>query len=401
MRMSGARRAHGVPAPASPARRTRSRTPSGSREARRAARRWPSRSGPPPRVGRRAGSDSPVSAASSRMARSGSSTVPSTGGSSPVRTSTRSPGTDGLDGRPPQPSPSPRQRWAWRGARSTSAVSSRRARRPAVSSSALPPASMRAITAPARYSPRASAPAMASRAMTSTPIRHRAPGCAPPTSSTGSAPARFPRPRPGPPSRSRRTGRGARRGAGRRGSARPGSSARLARACWGCVLIGTRPPTQDDPSGPAAARGGAHREGELDPPAAPPQGQSSSSPSTSSTAQAALDGRSGGDGLADPLTGHQPLEITHSPTASPSTSMIRSPALRPARRRAALHHLHHLDGALAPNGSGLPGRQRARAAGHPDVGAATRPSRMRSETIRLVVAFIGTASPNRRRRPRC
>ena len=54
-----------------------------------------------------------------------------------------------------------------------SAVSSRRARRPAAASSALPPASISAITAPARYSPSASAPAIASSAMTSTPTSPR------------------------------------------------------------------------------------------------------------------------------------------------------------------------------------------------------------------------------------
>ena len=60
-----------------------------------------------------------------------------------------------------------------RGARSTSAVSSRRARRFADSSSALPPASISATTAPARYSPSASAPAIETSAIASTPTSPR------------------------------------------------------------------------------------------------------------------------------------------------------------------------------------------------------------------------------------
>ena len=66
-----------------------------------------------------------------------------------------------------------RRRSAVRGARSTSAVSSRAARRFARSSSALPPASISATTAPARYSPSASAPAIETSAIASTPTSRR------------------------------------------------------------------------------------------------------------------------------------------------------------------------------------------------------------------------------------
>ena len=69
----------------------------------------------------------------------------------------------------PRPARSPRRTSAVRGARSTSEVSSRAARRFARSSSALPPASISATTAPARYSPSASAPAIETSAIASTP----------------------------------------------------------------------------------------------------------------------------------------------------------------------------------------------------------------------------------------
>ena len=64
---------------------------------------------------------------------------------------------------------SPRRLVATRGARSISAVSSRRARPAATSSSAFPPASISAITEPAKYSPVARAPAIATSAIASTP----------------------------------------------------------------------------------------------------------------------------------------------------------------------------------------------------------------------------------------
>ena len=117
------------------------------------------------------GSDSPVSADSSTVA-CALCTAPSTGTSSPARTSTTSPTASRPTGTSSQPSP-PR-RWAMLGIRSSSAVSSRRARRDAIASSALPPESISAITAPARYWPIASAPAIAIRAIASTPTRPRA-----------------------------------------------------------------------------------------------------------------------------------------------------------------------------------------------------------------------------------
>ena len=82
------------------------------------------------------GSDSPVSADSSSTA-SSPATTPSTGTTSPGRTTTTSPGRS--TSTETSSRSRPRARCAMRGARSSSAVSSRRARRPAASSSALPP----------------------------------------------------------------------------------------------------------------------------------------------------------------------------------------------------------------------------------------------------------------------
>ena len=119
---------------------------------------------PPRRIVR--GSGSPVSADSSTTA-SSETTTPSTGTTSPARTTTTSPTSSSSTGISSRVSP--RRRVATRGARSIRAVSSRRARPAATSSSALPPASISAITAPARYSPIASAPAIATSAIASTP----------------------------------------------------------------------------------------------------------------------------------------------------------------------------------------------------------------------------------------
>ncbi len=116
------------------------------------------------------GSGSPVSAESSTMA-SVLRTIPSVGITSPARTSRRSPmRTRSTSIRSTD---SPVIRFAAFGARSTSSVSSRRARLCATSSSAFPPASIIAITAPARYSPSANAPAIARRAIASTPTSPR------------------------------------------------------------------------------------------------------------------------------------------------------------------------------------------------------------------------------------
>ena len=100
----------------------------------------------PPRS-RETGSDSPVSVDSSRTAPS-EATTPSTGTTSPARTTTMSPGTTRSTGT--SWTASPMRRCAIVGARSSRATSSRRARRPATASSAFPPLSIRAMTAPAR-----------------------------------------------------------------------------------------------------------------------------------------------------------------------------------------------------------------------------------------------------------
>ena len=94
-------------------------------------------------------------------------TIPSIGITSPARTTTTSPTSTSSTGT--SEIAAPRRTCAIRGIRSTSFVSSRRARRPATSSSAFPPASMSAITASARYSPSASAPAIETSAIASTP----------------------------------------------------------------------------------------------------------------------------------------------------------------------------------------------------------------------------------------
>ena len=128
----------------------------------------PLRTGPPRRWD--AGSGSPVSADSSTTA-SALVTIPSTGTTSPARTTTRSPTESSSTGT--SSTASPTRRWAIRGARATRALSSRRARPAAESSSAFPPASIRPTTAPARYSPSASAAAIATSAIASTPTSPR------------------------------------------------------------------------------------------------------------------------------------------------------------------------------------------------------------------------------------
>ena len=137
--------------PAARARRRRSRRPAATPAARTACPSPPYRCERCPPRCTVTGSGSPVSADSSTIA-SSLITIPSTGTTSPARTSTISSAPTSSIGS--STSSSPRRTSADLGARSTSAVSSRRARRFAVSSSALPPASISATTAPARYSPK-------------------------------------------------------------------------------------------------------------------------------------------------------------------------------------------------------------------------------------------------------
>ena len=114
---------------------------------------------------RSTGSGSPVSADSSSTAVD--SSRPSTGTISPVPTSSRSPIDDLID-RDLDDARPPTWRRAVRGARSTSRLSSRRARAAARASSSCPLASITVIIAPANGSSTTSAPASASTAMTST-----------------------------------------------------------------------------------------------------------------------------------------------------------------------------------------------------------------------------------------
>ena len=107
---------------------------------------------------------SPVSADSSSTAEH--SSRPSTGTISPAPTSSRSPGLTSPTAI--STTTSPTRRRAVRGALSTSRLNSRRARAAARASSSCPLASITVITAPANGSPTASAPARASRAITST-----------------------------------------------------------------------------------------------------------------------------------------------------------------------------------------------------------------------------------------
>ena len=116
------------------------------------------------------GSGSPVSALSSSTATS-CSTRPSTGTTSPGSTIRRSPGrTSSSDGDVRSWS---EYRCTMRGARSSSARSSRRARAAARASSARPLASITEMTAPAKYSPISKVPTSARSATTSTPSRRR------------------------------------------------------------------------------------------------------------------------------------------------------------------------------------------------------------------------------------
>ena len=94
-------------------------------------------------------------------------TVPSTGTTSPVRTSTTSPVWTWSTAT--SSSRSPTRTCATFGARWISAVSSRRARREAIASSEAPPENIRPITAPASSWPSASAPTIATSAIVSTP----------------------------------------------------------------------------------------------------------------------------------------------------------------------------------------------------------------------------------------
>ena len=150
------------------------------------------------------GSGSPVSADSSTED-SPASTTPSTGISSPGRTSSRSPTCTSATGRsstsPPAaplwggvgswwgsrpagrgarwpaagaPAAPARSRWATLGARSSSAASASEARRWPYASSAWPVASIITTTTPARYSPWTKATTRASAATTSAASRPRA-----------------------------------------------------------------------------------------------------------------------------------------------------------------------------------------------------------------------------------
>ena len=116
-----------LPRPAARCRHRCSPPPAGRRSGRRPRRHWWRRSSPRRRPSSRTGSDSPVSADWSSTASPPSATVPSAGTTSPWRTSTRSPGSSTSIGTCFR-SPS-----SWRsanfGARSSSAVISRRARR--------------------------------------------------------------------------------------------------------------------------------------------------------------------------------------------------------------------------------------------------------------------------------
>jgi hypothetical protein len=113
---------------------------------------------------RSTGSDSPVSADSSSTAED--NRRPSTGMTSPVPTSSRSPGTTTSTDTSATP-PSMRC-FAVRGARSTKRLNSRRARAAARASSSCPLMSITVIIAPAKGSLTQSAPANASNAITST-----------------------------------------------------------------------------------------------------------------------------------------------------------------------------------------------------------------------------------------
>ena len=95
-------------------------------------------------------------------------TTPSTGTTSPARTTSASPISTSSTATSSTAPPAPRRR-AILGARATSAVSSRRARPAAASSRAFPPASISETTAAAAHSWSARAPAIAIRAIASTP----------------------------------------------------------------------------------------------------------------------------------------------------------------------------------------------------------------------------------------
>ena len=112
------------------------------------------------------GNGSPLSVLVSTTA-SALTTVPSTGITSPVRTSTTSPTSTRSTATCSRP-PSTRSHATF-GARWTSAVNSRRARRDAAASSASPPENISPITTPASSSPSANAPTIATSAIVSTP----------------------------------------------------------------------------------------------------------------------------------------------------------------------------------------------------------------------------------------
>ena len=148
-----------------PHERRRRRSPTPGRVARRSkaspALAVPLRTGPPRRA-RDAGSGSPVSADSSTTA----SALATIAVDRDDLAGAHDDDVAAAHARRPAPPrrASSTRRCAIRGARSTQRASARvRARRRRTSSSALPPASIRATTAPARYSPSASAPAIATQ----------------------------------------------------------------------------------------------------------------------------------------------------------------------------------------------------------------------------------------------